>query len=118
MESKTAIGREGEKLAAEYLVRKGYRIAALNWKKWYKEIDLVAWDGDTLVIVEVKMRKYDSFGHPSEFVSRRKQSFLVQAAELYLDTIEGMPSVRFDVVAILGDLESYDLEHIEDAFTP
>ena len=118
MKSKTEIGEKGEKLAAEYLTRKGYKIIARNWHLGHKEIDIIAYDQNTLVIVEVKMRKSNYYGHPSEFVSRQKQRNLVEAADAYLSRISAMPPVRFDVVAILGNAESFRLEHIEDAFTP
>ncbi|MBN1952572.1 MAG: YraN family protein [Bacteroidales bacterium] len=116
MKSKTELGKEAEKIAAQYLIRKGYELVAMNWHMCHREIDIIAWDQEMLVIVEVKLRYSDSYGHPSEFVSRQKQRFLIEAAEAYLETIDSMPEVRFDVVAILGEKDSFTLEHIEDAF--
>jgi putative endonuclease len=116
--NKTEIGEKGEKLAAEFLAGKGYNIVALNWHYKHKEIDILVYDGDWLVVVEVKLRSSDYYGDPSEFVTLRKQRYLIEAAEAYLDTIPGAPEVRFDVISILGTEGNYKIEHIPDAFTP
>ena len=71
-----------------------------------------------MVVVEVKLRSSDYYGDPSEFVTLRKQRYLIEAAEAYLDTIPGAPEVRFDVISILGTEGNYKIEHIPDAFTP
>ena len=118
MEAHTEIGKKGEKLAAEFLVRKGYRLVALNWHFKHKEIDILAYDGDWLVVVEVKLRSSDYYGDPSEFVTMKKQRFLIEAAEAYLDTIAAAPEVRFDIISILGEEGNYQIEHIQDAFNP
>jgi len=112
------IGDKGEFLAAEYLRSKKFRIAAINWRNLHREIDIVAWDKKELVIVEVKLRKNDFHGQPWEFVTMKKQKYLIAAAEAYLDTIPEAPEVRFDVVSILGEEGRYKIEHIEDAFNP
>ena len=56
MLSTVEIGKNGEDLAVEYLVNKGYKILERNWRSGHKEIDIIAMDGDTLVVVEVKCR--------------------------------------------------------------
>jgi putative endonuclease len=68
--------------------------------------------------VEVKLRSTDYFGDPSEAVTRKKQKYLVEAAEAYLQTIAGAPEVRFDVISIIDSAQGYQFEHITDAFTP
>lgn len=114
----TEIGKKGEKLAAEHLAREGYNLVALNWRFKHKEIDILAYDGDWLVVVEVKLRSTDYFGDPSEFVTLKKQRFLIEAAEAYLDSIPSAPEVRFDIISIIGTEGNYKIEHIDDAFTP
>jgi len=116
--SKTDIGRKGEKLAGIYLADRGYKIVAYNWRYKHKEIDILAYDTDWLVVVEVKLRSSDSYGDPSEFVTLKKQRFLIEAAEAYLDTIPSAPEVRFDVISIVGSEGNYNIEHITDAFNP
>ncbi len=112
------IGRKGEKLAAEYLLSKKYKIIKLNWRYKHKEIDIIAYDNDWLVIVEVKLRSTDYFGDPSEFVTKKKQRYLIEAAEAYLETIPSSPEVRFDIVSIIGSDGHFEIEHITDAFNP
>ena len=91
---------------------------ARNWYYKQKEIDIIARDGDTLVIVEVKLRFNDEYGHPRDFVSVQKQRYLIEAAGAYLDTIPDDPEVRFDIIAIIGTEKNHILEHIDDAFNP
>lgn len=111
-------GKEGEILAAEYIRQKGYRIVKSNWRYRHKEIDIIAYDGEELVIVEVKFRSTDYFGNPGEAVTKKKQRYLIEAAEAYLDTIDEAPEVRFDIVTIVGYDPNYQFEHITDAFNP
>jgi putative endonuclease len=112
------IGKKGEKLAAEYLAKNGYNLKALNWRYKKFEIDIIAFDKETLVIVEVKLRSTGYFGDPSEAVTRKKQRYLVEAAEAYVNTIKETPEVRFDIVSIIDSPKGFKFEHITDAFTP
>ena len=111
-------GKKGELLAADFIKKKGYRIVKSNWHYKHKEIDIIAYDNDELVIVEVKLRSSDYYGDPSEFVTRKKQRYLIEAAEAYLETISEAPEVRFDIISILGSEPNYRYEHITDAFNP
>ncbi len=112
------IGKRGEILAANYIKQKGYNIIKSNWRFRHKEIDIIAYDGDELVIVEVKLRSTDYFGDPSEAVTKKKQRYLIEAAEAYLRTIHEAPEVRFDIVSIIASGNNYEYEHITDAFNP
>jgi putative endonuclease len=112
------IGIKGEKLAAAYLVKKGFRIIQQNWRYHQKEVDIIARDGSELVFVEVKFRSTDFFGDPSEAVTLKKQKFLIEAAEAYLETISEDPEVRFDVVSIISSPDGYTFDHITEAFNP
>ena len=58
------LGKMGEDLAVQYLTDKGYEILERNWRNKHKEIDIIAKDGETLVIVEVKTRQSDDHGEP------------------------------------------------------
>jgi putative endonuclease len=112
------IGSKGEKLAAEYLSKKGFQIIEKNWRYRHKEVDIIARDQNELVIVEVKLRSTDYFGDPSEAVTLKKQRFLIEAAESYLEKIEEDPEVRFDIVSIIANNNGYKFDHITDAFCP
>ena len=70
MRAKDAVGRYGEKVAAAYLVEQGWQVLDRNWRGAAGELDIVALHGDELVVVEVKTRTGDGFGHPAEAVGR------------------------------------------------
>ena len=82
MRAKDVLGRTGEELAADYLTAAGYAVIERNWRCRQGEIDLVARDGATLVVVEVKTRSSLDFGHPFEAVSSAKLTrlYLLAAA--------------------------------------
>jgi putative endonuclease len=109
--------RRGESLAAAWLRVKGYRIEARNWRCAAGEIDLIAWDGDTLVFVEVKSRVGRSAGAAEDAVDHRKQDRLVRLAEIFLSRRGGdPPGCRFDVVAVEGGGPLPRLRHLKAAF--
>jgi putative endonuclease len=93
------LGTAGEDLAAQFLLKLGYRILARNLKNRYGEIDLLAVDGATLVIVEVKAKSNTVYGTAAEMVNRPKQQKLkllaVAVAQQYR-----MLDYRIDVIAI------------------
>lgn len=101
MASRQTKGQQGERLAAEFLERQGLRIAAHNFRCPLGEIDLVAWDQQTVVIVEVRSRHSKDFGLAQESISIGKQQRLTRLAQWYLkqNRLEDRPA-RFDVVAI------------------
>jgi putative endonuclease len=95
------LGRTGERLAAEELMRCGYQILERNFFCRYGEIDLIAEDKDDLVFVEVKTRRGNAYGLPEEAVTVRKQQKLIQTAACYLDLHSCADrSWRIDVVAV------------------
>lgn len=112
------IGKTGEELAIKLLREKGYKILEQNWHYGREEIDLIAMDGDTLVIVEVKTRTTSWFGEPEFAVTRSKQKALIRAAEGYIIRNNLDLDTRFDVVSIVISPQEKKIEHIEDAFYP
>lgn len=110
------LGQAGENAAAQYLLSHNFRLLTQNWRYRQKEIDLIAQFHDTLVIVEVKTRSSDRFGESWQGINRRKQRFLIEAANAYVEKHSWSGPVRFDVIGICHD--PYRLEHIEDAFYP
>ena len=106
------IGQRGEELAAAYLLNQGYRIVAANFvipvgrnrigAVISVELDLVAYDGETLCFIEVKSRASDWFAPPQANVDRRKQRQIARAARAYLRMFDlaGEP-YRFDVVTVV-----------------
>ena len=118
MASHNKKGKEGEDRAAKYLSESGYKIIRRNWRYKHKEIDILAYHDNKLIVVEVKTRSTADFGDPSEAVTIRKQRYLIEAAEAYLNTIDEEPEVRFDIVSIIDENGRMAIEHIEDAFNP
>ncbi|MDP2181800.1 MAG: YraN family protein [Actinomycetota bacterium] len=95
------IGARGEEAAAAYLERAGMTIVERNWRCRSGEVDIVALDGDSVVLVEVKTRRSATRGAPEEAVSPTKQKRLIRLAAAYVQHA-GLSDcdVRFDVVAI------------------
>ncbi len=112
------LGRKGEELAVAHLRSLGYEILEVNWFSNHLEIDIVAKDGNELVIVEVKARGTDSYEHPSEAVSNKKIRFLINAAEAYILEKDLNFDTRFDVISIIFFGRDFELEHFKDAFYP
>jgi putative endonuclease len=112
------LGKIGEELAVQFLVDKGYEILERNWRNIHKEIDIIAKEGEDLVIVEVKARQTDEYGEPDIAVTKRKQRMLIAAANAYI-TRKGLDvETRFDIVSIVFKDGEPVIEHIEDAFLP
>jgi len=109
-------GKAAEDLAAAYLERAGYRILDRNWRFGKAELDIVALDGDVLVVVEVKARTSDYFGDPAEFVHPRKIKRLVEAADAYVRQKNIDAEVRFDIISVLKNRYKEHIDHIKDAF--
>lgn len=111
---RTKDGILGEEIAKSLLIAKGMRIVDSNVNFYgVGELDIVAMDGNTLVIVEVKARANDKMGHPLDAINASKRKKIVAATGAYLEKCEEKwKDIRFDVVTILGD----KAEHIEDAF--
>ena len=111
-------GKLGEELAVNYLTGKGYEILERNWRNRHKEIDIIAKDGNELVIVEVKARQSDEYGEPDIAVTKKKQRMLIDAANAYILARGLDVETRFDIVSIVFKGGEPVIEHIEDAFLP
>jgi putative endonuclease len=109
-------GNSGEKLAEEYLLRKGFSILEKNWRFKKAEIDIIAMIQNTLVVVEVKSRSSNYQGNPQDFVNHKKISLLVSAANEFVIRKNLDVLVRFDIIAILKTNNKMTLDHIENAF--
>ncbi|MEW6182579.1 MAG: YraN family protein [Bacillota bacterium] len=118
--SRKQLGEFAEKLAADLLRRKGYRIVVQNYRCRYGEIDIIALDGQTLVFIEVRAKGSTGFGKPQESIGYQKRKKLREVARYYLTSeVQKGSSCRFDAVAVqfeTGSLKVRELEHIVDAF--
>src|SRR5690554_955219 len=112
--AKDVVGRYGEDLAVQHLEDRGWQIVERNWRGDAGEVDVVAMDGSTLVVVEVKTRSGTGFGHPAEAVTLTKLTRLRRLAGQWLTEHDArVAAVRIDVVAVLvppaGEIE---VEHL------
>ena len=118
MSESQSLGEKGESLAADFLLKKGYRIRNRNWKSGRKEIDIIAENDDFIVIVEVKTRNRNFQVHPRDAVTREKQRSLIYAADWYLKHNNLEKECRFDIITIIENEGTFEVDHIENAFYP
>ena len=114
-------GAWGEKVAEDYLRHKGYSILERDWQHKHKDLDIVAYEDDTqtLVIVEVKARHNENVTTALQAVSLDKQKNLIQAAYAFpRSTGHFFPTIRFDVITVVGDESRYELQHYQNIFRP
>ena len=102
MRAKDAVGQYGERVAERYLIEAGLVVLERNWRCPLGEIDIVARDGDCLVVCEVKTRSSAAFGHPLEAVSAAKAARLRRLALAWVEARGVRPTrIRIDLVAVL-----------------
>ena len=119
MATHNELGALGEQIAVDYLIERGYQIIERNWSNGHKEIDIVAKDDDTIVIVEVKTRRSTYLVEPETAVDVFKQRNLIWAANSFVNRFQYDNDVRFDIISIVIDRNNEKrIEHIEDAFYP
>jgi len=120
MSEDQALGRRGEDIAQRFLQRAGITVVDRNYRmaSGAGELDLVGWEGDTLVFVEVKTRQTDAHGSPDRAMSSQKERSLIRAAREYARHAE-VPwrKVRFDVVNIVFNTPP-TVTHFRDVFGP
>jgi len=112
--AKDEVGRYGEDVVARRLAADGWQVMARNWRCPQGEIDIVAVDGNDLVIVEVKTRRSASFGSPQEAVTAEKLRRLRRLAATWLAAQQrSFAGVRIDVVAVtVGRAGAAGVEHL------
>lgn len=119
-----ALGNKGEDYAVKLLKKAHYKIIERNFTVRGGEIDIVAGDGDTVVFVEVKLRKNSDYGLPAEYVTPFKRKNIIYTAQCYIQKHALFDvDFRFDVVEIVGEtnekgkLKVKQANIIKDAFT-
>ncbi|SRR5581483_2154933 len=112
------LAKLGEEHAAKHIASLGYRIVKRNFRYGHVgEIDIVAYDDDCLVFVEVKARQDYSHGEPEASIDRRKQAQLKRVAKMYYYVNAISEAVcRFDVIAVDIFGRSVDIRHHKNAF--
>lgn len=116
MAAHNELGEKGEKIAIDFLLRKGYIILEKNYRYLKAEVDIIAKIENTLAVIEVKTRSTDYFGNPEEFVNSKKIKLLLSAIDYYVTEKDLDVNVRFDIIAIIEQNTSTKIKHLEDAF--
>ena len=110
------LGVDGERAAIEYLCLNNYIILEKNWRYGRYEIDIIATDNESVIFAEVKTRRSGKWGNPEEAVSEAKIRRIVEAADYYTRENDISMSVRFDVISVLWNGRTFEIEHFDDAF--
>jgi putative endonuclease len=115
------LGDAGEKVAAEHLLRRGFRVLERNYRTRWGELDIIAFDGVAIAFVEVKTRRQAPGRTPFESVDTRKQHQVRRMAASWLGDRSERPFarvLRFDAIAVTFDRSDrlVSLEHLEGAF--
>lgn len=109
-------GKEGEEIATNFLVEKGYTIKHKNYRYHKAEIDIIAQKGDILAIVEVRARSNDHIIAIADTITAKKIKLLVKGANHYVISRNLDVEVRFDIITILKNSRIFKIEHLESAF--
>ncbi|MFN8008760.1 MAG: YraN family protein [Terriglobia bacterium] len=110
-------GKSGEAQAYRYLRKMGYRIVARNYRKTFGEIDLIGWEKDILVFIEVKLRSRADHGLPQDAVNLAKQRQIARVAKEYRTRYRLHDiNYRFDIVSIQGNPGQERIDVVKDAF--
>lgn len=107
-----SLGRMGEDVATQYLLKSGFKILERNFRTPFGEIDIIAKKLNKLYFIEVKTRSSVEFGRGAEAVRREKLSHIRKSAEFYL----GDSNVDYEI-AILDILkvgDKFEIEFIRD----
>jgi len=112
------LGKLGEDLAVEFLIKKGFEIIERNYTFQKSEIDVVAKKDGILIVVEVKTRNSDFMAGPQETITKKKQRAIIKAANYYIKENDLDIETRFDVISIIVNKKEKSIVHIEDAFYP
>lgn len=110
------LGKKGEQLAVDFLIKNRYKIIARNYRFEKAEVDIIAQKNEILAIVEVKTRSTIDFGNPQDFVKPKQIKNLVKAVDEYVVVHDLDVDVRFDIIAIVKEGKGYKITHLEDAF--
>ena len=110
------LGKEGELIAQQFLQKKGFKILDYNWQHLRYEVDIIAYDKNFLVFIEVETLSSMRYGFPDEAVNFKKEKMLIEAAEIYLEKKDLYNEVRFDIVSIIKNEKEERVYHIVDAF--
>jgi len=105
-------GKEGEKIAADFLIENGYSIRHKNYRYLKTEIDIIAQKENVLIIVEVRARANDQIIPIAQTITPKKIKLLVAGADHYINSNNLDMEVRFDIITILKNSKIFKIEHL------
>ena len=116
-DARQAVGAMGERVAARWLVRRGWVILDHRFRSGHRDLDLVVRREALVAFVEVKTRRGLAFGDPVEAVGWRKRRELTRSAWVWIDRHGGVgEAYRFDVIGVLLAPSGARIRHVENAF--
>ena len=110
------IGMQGETIARHFFEDLGFDILETNWRHKHQEVDIIAAEGKSLHIIEVKTQTSEIGGYPEENVDRKKIMNLLKAAEAYMLTHTGWTALQFDILSIVLTKGDPQILWIEDIY--
>lgn len=131
MSKKLILGKHGESIATDYLIRCGYSILAKNYRCKFGEVDIIAKESDKLVFIEVKTRISLNYGFPEEAINKYKIGKIRNVAKLFMANNTNFSNfdIRFDIISIIVDRnltnhnhssknssKNFKIKHIVNAF--
>lgn len=110
------LGKQGEDAAVEFLQNNGHEILIRNYRFKKAEVDIVSKHGKHIVFTEVKTRSTDAFGHPEEFVDKKKRLLMKNSADEFMYQQKLDAEIRFDIISVSKEKDELKIYHIPDAF--
>jgi putative endonuclease len=92
------LGEKGEQIAERFLLKNNYKIIAKNWRYKNLEVDIFAQTDNYLVAVEVKTRSTDFVENLNEIITKKKQRFVIEATDAFIENFDNELEVRFDAI--------------------
>ena len=109
------IGKIGENIACDYLIKNGYKIICRNYRNRFGEIDIIASFKNEVVFVEVKTRNSLRYGFPVEAVNTQKEKHIINACRLYV-LKNHIKNIRFDIIEVYLSSNEYKINQIKNVF--
>ena len=112
------LGKRGEDIAANYLIKQGYLILERSWTFQHLELDIIALKDEMLIIIEVKTRSSAAYADPDDTISKKKLRQIYDCTERYMAVKNITWEVRYDLITVIDNGEHFSVDYIEDAFYP
>lgn len=111
---KQELGKIGETISIDYLIKQSYSILFTNWRFKYLEVDIIAQKNNAIYFIEVKTRQ--QYEMPRDVLTQTKIRNLLNAAEYFIEKYNIQQEVFFDLILIIGNANKYNIKHITNAF--